>query len=632
MCGIIGAFNTEKKLNLSSSDFSDAMNTMSYRGPDAQAQWVSPKGNVHFAHLRLSIIDPSEFGNQPMLLDTANGLFSMVFNGEVYNYLEIRSELIKLGYNFTTNTDSEVVLTAYAAWGDSFLSKLNGMFSIAIYNSQKDELFLARDRLGIKPLYYSLTSDGIVFSSEIKALHKLQHENQEIDVSLIHQYMDYGYSSGEETLDKNIKRLLPGHSLKVCKSGVEFDKYWEVNFSNQSNKSLREYKEEFLEIFGNSLKMQLRADVPVGVFLSGGLDSSAVVAMISRIFPEMKIKTFSVRYDFGDYGEEYDESKYAEMVSKEFGTEHHTYTMTADDFKKYIPEYVRTMDEPVTEAAAISLHYLSEMTREHAIVVLSGEGSDEIFGGYELYKNMLTIERIRKAITPAGAKIFSSLANAFLPNGNKIKKYINMTAKPFEDRYRGISVYDQSYKDKLYRPEFKNAEKEEFFANEIMSKNKNNSTLSRMLEFDTKTWLVDDLLIKADRMSMHSSIELRVPFLDHLLVEFASKIPDRMKINNGNVKHILKEAVHNILPDEIINREKRGFPTPLAVMFKGPLREYVSEKICKTDALINNLFHHNVIKEIVEEHNSNKVDHHRLLWQLVVLEEWMQQNLSSELF
>jgi asparagine synthase (glutamine-hydrolysing) len=638
MCGIIGAIGFGKTpLSFTGTKFDSLMAEMAYRGPDARDQWKNPEQNVHLGHLRLSIQDLRPEGTQPMHLNTVNGQFTIVFNGEVYNFIEIAEELKELGYTFNTTTDTEVILTAYAAWGEDCLNKFNGMFSIAIWDNENQSLFVARDRLGIKPLYYHHSSNGLVFASEIKSLRPLIEEDTGIDTYLLDQYMIYGYIPGNKTLNKGIYRLLPGNKMTFVKGKLSVKTYWSLNFTSPSKKhdmGLDYYIEQGKKIFQNSLKLRMRADVPMGIFLSGGLDSSAVVASLKDMGCE-DLRTFSVRYDMDKFGSEFDESVYAEQVSKMFNTKHKTYTMTPEDFERYIPEFVKTMDEPVTEAAAISLHYVSELAKQDVTVVLSGEGSDEIFGGYDLYRYMGTIENIRNVITPTGCKIAKVISDTFLPSGNKIKKYVDLANMPFEQRYRGISVYDQSHKQELYKDDTMQGiiqdSPEINFNDKVMSESKEWDLLSRMLHFDTKTWLVDDLLTKADRMSMGSSLELRVPFLDYKFVEFAASLPSKYKIFGKEGKYILKKMMEGLLPDNIIYREKKGFPTPLKLMFQGPLREYVNRTLVLNDnAMIERYFDMSYVAKLCREHWDGSSDHHRILWQLIVLEEWLRQNTPKK--
>lgn len=635
MCGIIGAVSlSSDPLNLSKSQVNSLMDSMDYRGPDSRDIWFNEDKRVVLGHLRLSILDPRPFGIQPMHRESVNGKYSISFNGEVFNFIEIRKELESLGYTFATDTDTEVILNAYMAWGAGCINKFNGMYGIAIYDHAIDRLFLVRDRVGIKPVYYNhdTVRGTLSFASEVKALRPIVEQDTTVDPHLLDQYMRFGYIPGEDTLNKGIKRLLPGHYLIAEKGEVNITKYWDLDYTSDEKRSEDSYISELEQLLDSSLDLRLRADVPLGVFLSGGLDSSAVVALLAKKV-DKPLKTFSVRYDFSEFGAEYDESVYAEQVSKLYNTEHKTITMTPDDFKRYIPEFVRTMDEPVTEAAALSLHFVSELAKEDVTVVLSGEGSDELFAGYDLYRYMQTIEKLRKLATPVGASVAAALGKAVLPPGNKILKYLEMASKPFSERYRGISIYDQVHRDSLYRDDYKNVLSQpansdtEGFIESLFAKQKEHDLLSQMLYFDTKTWLVDDLLTKADRMSMGSSLELRVPFLDYRMVEFAASLPSKYKIEGSEGKSILKKLMsRESLPENIVYREKKGFPTPLKMMFMGPLKDFCGDTLLNPSAKVNEYFNASYIERLCEEHWSGKVDHHRILWQLIVIEEWLKQN------
>lgn len=647
MCGIQGFFSASNSpISISETQFSSFMRNMDYRGPDAHSVYTSPQKNVILGHLRLSIHDLSESGNQPMHLNTADGLFTIVFNGEVYNFTEIKKQLVGLGYNFVGGSDTEVVLAAFAAWRTDCVHKFNGMFSIAVYSHAQKELFLARDRLGKKPLYYYLAEDGsIAFSSELKSLVPLVSSiypsflnDQSLDPDLIDSYFTLGYIPGEKTLYNGIKRLLPGHMLtassqslkKDSLSSVKIERYWSLNFVKKANADRpdAEFIKESKALFEDSLTLRLRSDVQVGVFLSGGLDSSVVVAGLAA--KGIRLNTYSVKFDASQFGSHYDEGKYAKEVSERFHTKHTDVTMTPTMFKDLIPKYISLMDEPVTEAAALSLYLVSKLASKDVKVVLSGEGSDELFAGYELYRRMQTLEKMRLALTPFGAKALSLLSYA-LPAGNKVKKYLKMLGQPFEERYRGISVYPQEYRDALYKKSFsetipskENSEINSFYRS-IFTKTKGLPLLSRMLHFDTHTWLVDDLLIKADRMSMANSQELRCPFLDYRLAELAAKYPDSVKIRKGDPKWLVKQWYKKTIPDAITNREKVGFPTPLKMMFSGPLKEYVFDSLLSEGAQIYRFLSFEAVEKLVNEHFENKHDHHTVLWQLIVIEEYLQQ-------
>lgn len=623
MCGIVGfkkrAGSIDEDLLLSMRD------SFVYRGPDDAGLWVDQESLIGLGHRRLSIIDTSASGHQPMVDQHHNNVIA--FNGEVFNYIEIRQELEKLGHSFLTGTDTEVILKSYAVYGENCVDHFNGMFAIAIWDAEQQQLFIARDRLGIKPFYYALTDSGdFYFASEVKALRKASDIDRELQLELIDQYMSFGYIPGEHTLEKGIKRLLPAHKAVVKNGVISTNKYWDLDFDNKEDMGFEYYLESSKTLLNSAIDLRLRSDVSLGVFLSGGLDSSAVVGLLAERTSE-PLKTFSVAYDFG---KDFNETEHARKVSKLFGTDHHELFVTPEQFKDFIPKFTHLMDEPVTESAAISLQFLSQLTKQDATVVLSGEGSDEIFGGYDLYKYMTMIERYRNTVGAPLAGFIGRCSASLLAENSKIAKYIKFSAQPLERRYKGISTYENRYKEALYRPEFKkllaasNYSQASDFLSHLFATTKDKDVLSRMLYFDTKTWLVDDLLIKADRMSMAASLELRVPFLDYRLVEFASKIPSKYKVKNGEGKYILKKMMEGILPNDIIFRKKMGFPTPLKLMFQGDLSKYARDTLTSGTAYLHDFFDKAQIERLLEEHTEGKHDHHRALWQLIVLEEWLQ--------
>lgn len=622
MCGIIGIISAGRPLP-SLSFFDQMVDLAKYRGPDGRGTELWTDMGVALGHRRLSIIDTSDLGRQPM--SSNDGRYRIVFNGEIYNYLEIKRDLESRDYSFRSHSDTEVLLNAYAHWGEECLDRLNGMFSFAIWDLQERVLFAARDRIGEKPFYYRHDDRGFVFASEVKSILLADSTRPEVDSSLIDAYMTFGYIPGENTLLKGIKRLLPGHCLTLRDNRLAIRKYWDFQFGNLTELSLEAHMLRVNELLTDSIALRLRSDVPLGVFLSGGLDSSAVVAMLAP-GASKGLKTFSVAYDFGP---EFNETPYAREVATRYQTDHHEIIITPKDFIDFIPNYVWHMDEPVTEAAAISLYYVSRLAREHVVVALSGEGADEIFAGYDFYRYNLRMEQARSML---GGKLAKGLAAAckMAVRSRKLRKYLDMVSQPLETRYRGISSYEKTIRDTLYRPEFravaKNGNSEvNTFIEALFTKSKDWDPLSRMLYFDTKTWLVDDLLIKADRMSMATSIELRVPFLDHRLVEYAATVPSRFKLHKTCGKFLLRKIMEDRLPASVLQRKKMGFPTPLEHMFRGALFPYAQGLLLDKSAKTGNYFSQSRIESILNDHKSGRADNHREIWQLIVLEEWHKQ-------
>jgi asparagine synthase (glutamine-hydrolysing) len=624
MCGILGILSLNKKIDV---DRLLAMrDSMSYRGPDSNGVWLGDKEKIGLAHLRLSILDPTPAGHQPRVEEAHNCVIS--YNGEVYNYLEIRTVLESKGHTFETGSDTEVVLKAYIEYGVNCLQHFNGMFAIAIWDGNKKELFLARDRLGVKPVYYYQTQDEFIFASETKAILKGLDSKPALNLQLIDSYMSFGYIPGENTLHQGIKRLMPGHYAVISGSEIKITEYWDLKFDNQDDKGFDYYVDESKKLLESAIDLRLRSDVPLGIFLSGGIDSSAVVGLLADKVKE-PLKTFSIGYDFG---KGFDETPYAQIIADKFKTDHHEIKITPSQFKEFIPEYIALMDEPVTEAAAISLFFVAKLAKEKVTVALSGEGSDEIFAGYDLYQYMSVLEKYRNVVGQGGADFFAGVSNKVFGKSHKVSKYLNMATQPIERRYKGMSTYPDHQKEALYKPEFKSLiEQDEqvssrSFSKQLFEKVKGQDKLSKMLYFDTKTWLVDDLLIKADRMSMAASLELRVPFLDYRLVEFAATIPSHHKIKKGEGKYPLKKMMEGILPNDIIYRKKMGFPTPLKLMFQNELRDYAENLLLSNDTQLLQFFKIERIEQLIQEHNADKYDHHKTLWQLVVLEEWLRKN------
>jgi asparagine synthase (glutamine-hydrolysing) len=618
MCGIAGIICVGSAP--SSSEIGAMTANMAYRGPDGAGQVCFEADGIALGHRRLSVLDLSEASNQPMA--SRSGRFWVVLNGEIYNYLEIRRELEKVGYTFRSSGDTEVLLCAYEHWGAACLDRFMGMFAFAIWDRDRRELFAARDRLGIKPFYYRETPRGIHFASEIKSLLALRTEEQEVDLSLIDTYMDLGYVPGRDTLHKGIKRLLPGHTLTWRDSQTTVYKYWDLSFGGQREDEITVHSERVRELLEDSISLHLRSDVPLGVFLSGGLDSSSVVALLAP-GARSGLKTFSVAYDFGP---DYDETPFAREIATAFSTDHHEIRLNPGQFLDFVPDYVWHMDEPVTEAAAISLHYVSKLAREHVVVCLSGEGSDELFAGYDFYKYNIAIEKAQRVL---GTGIFRGLSGlvAKVQRFAKLRKYLELAGMSMEERYRGISSYERGKKAGLYSGSFAGYAAQgnagcNVFLEELFTRSRRWDPLSRMLYFDTKTWLVDDLLIKADRMSMANSIELRVPFLDHRVVEYAAAMPSRFKAQGTETKIILKRIMEGRVPNGILRRPKMGFPTPLEIMFRGELFNYAHDTLLSDRAARRGYFDATAVRQLLLDHRSGKAANHQQIWQLLVLEEW----------
>lgn len=614
MCGIWGIYHRKQNRLANEQFVLDCTNTMIHRGPDDYGIFIDRF--VGLGHRRLSIIDLST-GKQPMFNEDCS--IAIVFNGEIYNYLELHDILTSKGHIFKTRSDTETIIHAYEEWGEQCVERFRGMFAFAVWNKNKNEMFIARDRVGIKPLYYVQSDDIFIFSSEIKAILKTEIVKREVDLHALDSYLTIGYVPGEKTIFKNIFKLLPGHTIRVQDNKIISHKYWDLNFTSENTKSLKVVKNEFLELFTDCVNQHLMSDVPLGVFLSGGLDSSAVVAAMDRIV-NTSIKTFSIGYENANDISELD---YAKMIADKFETEHHIFILEPDNFFSSIELLLHHTEEPIVEYSAIALFHIAKLCRKYATVVLSGEGSDEAFAGYNIYSVMTRLHKIN-SFAPFIRNIFQLFPTNIIRQ-EKYKKYKEWATLPIEASYKGTSAdISEKIKKIIYTPEFYE-NRGDYLSdtfNTHFSSAKKFDTLSKLLYVDTKTWLVDDLLLKADKMTMGASIELRVPFLDHKFLEFAANLPSHFKIHNGHGKYVVKKSMENLLPQNIIYRKKMGFPVPINQWFSDLLhkkaRDILLEKRCLQRGYINRKY----IEDILNQQINRQANHGRRIFSLLNLEMW----------
>lgn len=620
MCGICGIiFHRSAK---SGEHLIQKMNSaMVHRGPDGGGTFHDD-GGVYLGHRRLSIIDHVG-GAQPMK-DEA-GRYTVVFNGEIYNYQRIRQEMQEESpCKFLTNSDTEVLLSAYSRYGSECLSKFIGMFAFAIHDSRDGSLFIARDRLGIKPFYYVEKSDYFIFASEIKALFASGLVRPEVNLAALDYYLTLGYVPGQQTMFRGINKLLPGH-YGIFKNGQFSEhRYWNISSSQTFTRSYREAQEDLGALLEDSIRLRLISDVPVGVFLSGGVDSSAVVATIVKKIGR-NISTFSVGYSDDPTLSELSTAK---AVAERFSTDHHEYILEHSDFFASIDDLLTYSEEPIVEAAAIALYQLSKVAQKHATVLLSGEGADEIFAGYPLYLISKKIETLRAGFP---SWLTQKAAQFAAGHNEKFAKYCDWLSMSPAHRYKGISQdVTISIKTRMYTPELLATvgEVDQSFYS-LFTALENGSDLKRMQYVDVNTWLPDDLLLKADKMTMAASIELRVPFLDHRLVEFGLSIPDSYKIVSGNAKYILKDYMRKYLPDHMIFQKKKGFPVPIARWFKGDLYNSISEILLDKKTSERGYISPAYVQRILKLHSKGKADMSRRLLSLLVLELWHRKYIDS---
>jgi asparagine synthase (glutamine-hydrolysing) len=577
----------------------------SHRGPDDHGQYID--GPAGLAFNRLSIIDLSG-GRQPM--SNEDGSVWVVFNGEIYNFAGLRDELIARGHQFRTRSDTETIVHAWEEYGEDCVAKLRGMFAFAIWDSRRRVLFGARDRLGIKPFYYHANAGRFAFASEIKSLLEAPGVSRDIDEGAVGEYLRRRYVIGPNTMMREIRKLEPGHTVTVDENGYRTRRYWEPPLDEAEPMPEREAIERAGALLEEVVRMHLVSDVPLGAFLSGGLDSSCVVALMARLGVS-DIKTFSVGYDSPE-----SELPYARQVAEHFGTDHHELRLTPGAFRDILPKIVWYMDEPVGDTASIPLYYLSEFARRKVTVALSGEGSDEIFAGYPIYGRMLQFENVNRIpFARLGGRLLAGIAG-----DSKVRKYAEMLGRPLEWRYGGVGGLFSAAQAGRMMPGERQAHDGVAAA---YDRCRGLPPLGRMSYVDLTTWLPDDLLVKADRMTMANSLELRVPFLDHHLVEFAARLPRSLRMRGGVTKYLLKKWAERLLPRNIVYRSKKGFPVPTRSWFRGDLAGYARETLLERGGPTRQYFAAPEIERLLEAHRME--DRSPQIYSLLVFHHWRRQ-------
>ena len=629
MCGICGKLAFDGEAPSSHALVKSMAATIQHRGPDDEGYYVS--GPVALGFRRLSIIDLKS-GHQP--LSNEDDTVWIVFNGEIYNYQELRSFLVSKGHEFKTRTDTEVIVHLYEEFGPECLQKLRGMFAFAIWDSKANTLLLARDRVGIKPLYYSLTNSALVFASEIKAILADTSVNRQIAPELIDRFLTFFYVPGEETLLKGIQKLAPGHYLLVKDGQAVLKQYWDLRFEESSTyRNAEQAEADLLALLSETVNQHMIADVPVGVLLSGGVDSTGVLSLAVNE-TDKKISTFTVGFSGGQVA---DERPYAKLAAERYGTQHYDMTISAKDFAAFLPQYVWHMEEPVCEPPAIALYYVSKLARNHVKVLLSGEGGDEAFAGYSNYRNLVWLERFKQGgplLNRTFARGMSFADSLFhLP---RLAKYAPLMKDRFPDYYYSRTSNPHHFTGnrlgETYSSGFAssiNRERSLEPVRRLQAKVRNRNLLDAMLYIDTKTWLPDELLIKADKMTMANSVELRVPLLDHKVLEFAASLPTNFKLNGFKTKYILKRALSQKIPIEIRDRKKAGFPVPYESWLRNDLKETVWDVLTDRKAIDRGYFSKAGIESLLRA-NSNGANYSKEVFSLLNLELWQRTFLESE--
>ena len=622
MCGIAGiidpAATPERRL------IERMCRVMSHRGPDGDGYYV--EGPAALGHRRLSIID-LEGGAQP--ISNEDGTLWLTFNGEIYNFMGLRDDLVARGHVFRTRSDSETIVHAFEEYGEDCLERLRGMFAFAIWDSVKKELFMARDRLGKKPLYYYADRGRLLFASELKAILEDSRVPRELDTMAVADYFTYHYVPFPGTIFKGIRKLPPGHFLRFSPgSGGELavKQYWDVKYEPDHTLTEEDWAQAIREKLEEAVRIRLVSDVPLGAFLSGGIDSSAVVAMMS-LSGARPINTFSIGFREKDFSE----LEYARMVSERFGTTHHELTVEPDAIA-LLPKLAWDFDEPFADSSAIPTYYVSKMAREHVTVILSGDGGDEVFAGYRRY--LWANDMTKYDFVPAPVKrIFFGATAAMLPDGMRGKGMLTHLSKDPFQRYAGLNTHaDNGYLGNLLSDtllkELEGRELPGYWNLRRFYESFDGDYLSRIQYADTKTYLAEDILTKVDRASMLNSLETRAPLLDHELVELAARIPSAMKVRKNETKYMLKKAMSGILPDEILYRRKMGFGVPLVHWFKKDLKDYAREVLLTRQARERGLFNTRHIEGMLDSHMKTGRDMSARIWALLFFEHWCAQWLK----
>lgn len=631
MCGICGKLNFDRAARVAPSLLRAMADSIYHRGPDDDGYYFA--GPVGFGFRRLAIIDLNT-GHQP--ISNEDGTVWIVFNGEIYNYRELRHDLLARGHSFKTQTDTEVIIHLYEEFGEACVPKLRGMFAFAIWDERRQRLFLARDRVGIKPLYYAVTHEGLIFGSEIKAILKDPAVSVEVEPGNVARFLAFDYVPGEETLFRGIKKLQPGSYITVQNGNIEIKPYWDLDFTH-SGMNLREAEQRLVSIVEEAVQQHMIADVPVGFLLSGGVDSTAMLDFAAGETAN-PISSFTIGFSAEGIT---DERPYARLAARTYGSDHHEMTIGASEFRDFLPEYIWHMEEPVCEPPAVALYYVCKLAKKFVKVLISGEGGDEAFGGYQNYRNLLWLERFKSLYPPMNGAISSSIfaLNRVL-RSSRISKYVPLLTIPFEEYYFSRTSnpfrFFRSQAEQIYSPEFANCTSEEHTLSPVtrylglpLNDRFNGDRVNRMLYVDTKTWLPDDLLLKADKMTMANSIELRVPLLDHKLLEFAASLPGDYKVRAFTTKYIAKRALQDRVPRTIRRRKKTGFPVPYGSWLRKDLKDWVHNILLDPQTLARGYFKKNAIENLLLRDLASG-GYSKELFSLITLELWHRTFLTNQ--
>jgi asparagine synthase (glutamine-hydrolysing) len=636
MCGIAGAVWFDEKLAVSESTLKAMTDAISHRGPDDEGFYHTHRSGsgVALGHRRLSIIDLGS-GHQP--LSNEDGTVWIVFNGEIYNYQELRPDLEARGHQFKTHSDTEVIIHLYEEYGPRCLNFLRGMFAFAIWNEKTRELFLARDPLGKKPLHYRFETSSnnqpgrLIFGSELKALLQVPGVPRDVDPVAIDLYLTYQYVPHPHSIFKGYSKLAPGHYTLISPNRFEVQRYWSPPYNEAAQYRSRQpeqWKDELRETLTDAVRLRMRSDVPIGAFLSGGIDSTITSGLMQSLSPH-PIHTFSIGFSDKDY----DETHFAREAAQRLGTHHHEYEVTPDAISM-MPDLMWHYDEPFSDSSAIPTMYLSRVTRQEVTVALSGDGGDELFAGYGRYRAVELAQRIDAL--PLSIRQGLAKASSFLPLSTKPGTIVRrgrrflerMAETPLKRYLNWVGIFPDEPRRELYRPEFLaqlNGFESVSFLEDAIKFASTRDYVTQITCVDTLTYLPCDILTKVDIASMSCGLEARCPFLDVKVAELAARMPIELKRQDHLGKSILKQTFSDLLPASIQNRGKMGFGVPIGPWFRGPLQPFLRDVLLSPTAINRGMFREDVIRKMVDEHTASKADHAYRLWNLLMLELWFRE-------
>jgi asparagine synthase (glutamine-hydrolysing) len=617
MCGICGQIAGDRQRTIDVSLLDRMTDSLTPRGPDDRGTYIA--GNVGLGFRRLSIIDV-EGGHQPMANEDRS--VWIVFNGEVYNFPELRVWLLKEGHQFETRTDTETLIHLYEQVGFSMVDHLRGMFAFAIWDEKKRRLFCARDRFGIKPFFYHAGDDLFAFGSEIKAIVTDERVSRATDPAALDSYFHNGYIEGERTIYRSVRKLPPAHCMVIePDKGIapRIWRYWDIRMAPESGRGLEDWCEELEATLSEAVKIRLVSDVPLGAFLSGGIDSSVVVALMAR-HSGSPVKTFSMGFEEASH----DELQYARAVARRYGTEHHEKTVRPQSVD-LLPTLVAAYDEPFADSSAIPTYMVSKFAREHVTVVLSGDGGDELFAGYKVYNKIRRLNRWNKVPSSLREAVWGNV-HRLLPEkmvGKGLSYYLSL---PPDSLQASFGIWTAQERRLLYVEDFRRV-----LGGRASEQHKENlgrlasggDWVARAQEVDMRTYLVDDILTKVDRVSMCNSLEARVPLLDHKVAELSFRMPTDLKMRDGEGKLVLKRAMAQHLPEEVLSHRKQGFGIPLARWFKGDLRDYMEDRLFSAGTPLGDYVDRRYVRTIVDSHYAGLRDFGQRLWSLIFLDAWL---------